>query len=204
MGGKESKKVNHKNSNVQTPNVQYIQVQQNTKNQQVYYIPQTIPTVPTQGDNIKQVYIHPNQFYMLPQSTDQRQVQLQPQYIIVNQTFPRLEDIKKLPAWPTRLICPFCNNSIKTIIKEDFNYCVCVTLYILIILSVAISIPFVICCAALGGNCRFRSSNSQNPPRQNIEKEENKPKHCCCCNCYDVTHICPYCSKTIGFSAYWC
>ena len=98
--------------------------------------------------------------------------------IIENQSSPLVSDIIITSIYPKELKCPFFKKKIKSEVKERFNFC---TFFCYMYICIAIPISILQC------NC------------------ENGCKPCYCCSncdgkcCYDATHNCPKCGKTLGY-----
>ena len=154
--------------------------------------------------NIQQGYIQPNQVNISQQPYPANQpITYQPIYnqtvivnpgqqnLIINQGAPITYAPVEFRYRPVKMVCPYCNNSIKSKVEQRFNFCTC----------------FIICLCALliilagaNGNCNGGCDCCCcccccQKPREEEEEEEGE-KCCYCCN--DAIHTCPACGRILG------
>ena len=162
-----------------------VNIQQNYKQpnqaQQPYYSNQPITYQPL---NYQQVIVNPGQ-----------------PNLIVNQGAPIIYTPVEFKYRRVYMVCPYCNNPIKTKVEQKFNFCTCITICLCILL-----ILFALGNGNgnLGNGCDCRSNQGcccccccccYDQPKQ--EEEEEDEERCCeCCN--DAIHTCPVCGKFLG------
>ena len=120
----------------------------------------------------------------------------QPNYII-NQAATIIYKPVEFKYRRVNMVCPYCNNSIKTNVETRFNFLTCCTFFLCILLLL------------------FLLSNGNS---SNCGCSSNKNTCCCCCCCYhktkeeeeqeeeegtcncfnDAIHTCPSCGQVLG------
>ena len=160
--------------------------------------------------NIQQGYIQPNQVNISQQPYPANQpITYQPIYnqavivnpgqpnLIINQGAPIIYTPVEFRYRPVKMVCPYCNNPIKSNVEQRLNFCTC-----FIICLCALLIIFALLSGNCNGDCGCRSSRNncccccccccyQRP------REEEEEEQCCQC-CNDAIHTCPACGRVLG------
>jgi hypothetical protein len=168
--------------------------------------------------NIQQGYIQPNKVNISQQPYPANQpITYQPIYnqavivnpgqqnLIINQGAPIIYTPVEFRYRPVKMVCPYCNNPIKSNVEQRLNFCTCFTICLCALLIIL---------ALLSGNCNGDCGciSSRNNCccccccccySHQKEDEESEPEPADeCCTCFDdATHSCPVCKQILGESA---
>ena len=169
---------------------------------------QTIPVNIQLGNIQTNQVILPQQQYIVNQP-----ITYQPLYnqaVIVNPGQPNLITNQASPIIYTpvefryrrvHMVCPYCNNSIKTNVETRFNFCTCCTFFLCILLLLfALANSNSSNCSDCGcrssrGCCSCCCCCCYHKTREEevLEEEEGS------CNCFnDAYHTCPICGRFLG------
>ena len=164
--------------------------------------------------NIQQAYLQTNQGIPQQPYYVNQPITYQPLYnqavivnpgqpnIIINQGGPIIYTPIEFNRRRVKMVCPYCNNSIKTKVEQRFNCCTFCTFFLCIILLLL---------ALANGNgssdCNCNCSSRERccccccccccyeKTAEQVEEEEDEQ----CCDCFnDAIHTCPSCGRVLG------
>jgi hypothetical protein len=161
--------------------------------------------------NIQQGNIQPNKV-ILPQQQNivNQPITYQPLYnqavivnpgqpnLIINQTGPIIYAPVEFRYRRVNMVCPYCNNPIKTNVETRFNCLTCCTFFLcilLILLALSNGNSSDCGCSSPRGCCYCYCCCCCHKTREEEEQEEEEGS----CNCFnDAYHTCPTCGKLLG------
>jgi hypothetical protein len=171
---------------------------------------QVIPVNIQQGNMQQNQVILPQQQYLVNQPITYQPLNNQPynQGVIVNPGQPNLIINQAVPVIykpiefgyrRVNMVCPYCNNSIKTNIETKFNCLTCCTFFLCILLIiVALANGNVGDCGGCGSSrnsCCCCCCCCYHKTKEEEEEEEEVGT----CNCFnDAIHTCPSCGQFLG------
>ena len=166
------KKTSEKSIGIQQPQKQSLQLINDPIPQQV---------IPIQPNMLNQPYIIQQQYNqpinVKPPPTPQN-------VIVINQVIPPSTPIQFESIYPTTITCPYCMQTMQTIVEENFNFAKCLCFFFCICLAICLGDSSF--CKECCGYCCCCC--------------------CCCCNkskndckCFnDGYHYCSNCQKFLG------
>ena len=121
----------------------------------------------------------------------------QPNSIVNNQANPVIKGPEKFSKRREKMVCPYCNSSIKTNVELNFNFFRCCIFFSCFIFIICFA-GFITDCDCRGNDCCCCCCCCCSTETEGEEEEEEVDG---CCTCFDdAIHTCPVCKQILGES----